>query len=580
MTDACDPKDIALKSFFLGPQAENGPWLEDVVSRVLQQWFAWRRACFPQDGRAISEGNLRTPLFMEKQAEFREAVFDVLKRYEDEVPKFSPRYIGHMFSEISLPGLLGHLVTLLHNPNNISGEVSVVGTRIEMEAIEALLTMLGMNPADGAGHFTSGGTLANMESLVRARERSAVWLAASAAGSRAKSLFEAAHSGWEAVAVLDAALFRDWIWTEGNPWEVRARLSKRFQTDFRGPVVLVPENKHYSWKKGVSLLGLGDEAFWTIDLDSRGKLSVASLEKRLEQAAREQRPVMSVVSVAGTTEMGEVDPVHKVNEALARWEARGITIWHHVDAAYGGFFRTLGHLHSAHLDSEVWAALEAIRGATSVTLDPHKLGYVPYASGAFVCRERRDYWVRTFDSPYLAFDKFTDRGPFTIEGSRSAAGATATWLTAKVIGFEAEGYGRILARTIRSRQKLEAHLASEIPEVRVAPGGETNIVAFHLAQPGEKLSLSNARTLKFYDQFSSKAHGPFVVSKTALGFGAYRALLEPWVKTWSAAHDTQEVVCIRACILNPFFDSIEMKTDFVEAFTKVVKDFMAANGKC
>ena len=91
------------------------------------------------------------------------------------------------------------------------------------------------------------------------------------------------------------------------------------------------------------------------------------------------RPII-VVSVAGTTELGKADPIAGINSLLAENEREyRYRPWHHVDAAYGGFFCTL--LDSPELKPEVSSALRAIRDADSITLDPHKLGYVPYSSG-------------------------------------------------------------------------------------------------------------------------------------------------------------------------------------------------------
>lgn len=36
-----------------------------------------------------------------------------------------------------------------------------------------------------------------------------------------------------------------------------------------------------------------------------------------------------------------------------------------------------------------------------MTIDPHKLGYVPYACGAFLTRDAAAYAVSAFDAPYL-----------------------------------------------------------------------------------------------------------------------------------------------------------------------------------
>ncbi|HAJ03440.1 MAG TPA: hypothetical protein DCL55_09410, partial [Brevundimonas sp.] len=94
-----------------------------------------------------------------------------------ETPTFSPRYIAHMKADLSLPGLLGWFAAMLHNPNNSSRDASRVGSVIETEAIAALAGMLGYDPAQAQGHFTSGGTVANFEAVWRARYRLDHWLA-------------------------------------------------------------------------------------------------------------------------------------------------------------------------------------------------------------------------------------------------------------------------------------------------------------------------------------------------------------------------------------------------------------------
>jgi glutamate/tyrosine decarboxylase-like PLP-dependent enzyme len=89
-------------------------------------------------------------------------------------------------------------------------------------------------------------------------------------------------------------------------------------------------------------LGLKRDALWPIELDQEGKLSVDHLKRLLDRAIVKGRPVLMVVSVVGTTELGGIDPVHKVQDVLDHWKkGSGIHIWHHVDAAYGGYLRTL-----------------------------------------------------------------------------------------------------------------------------------------------------------------------------------------------------------------------------------------------
>lgn len=580
--DKCDPNEIALKSFFLGPQAENAGWVFDLIHTVFIRWADWRRSLFPEDGCAITEENKSTPEFIARKDRFERVALNLLKRFEDEMPKFSPRYVGHMFSEISLPALVGHVITLLHNPNNVSGEASKVGIKIESEAVQALLKMVGYPLESGTGHFTSGGTIANFEALTRAHARISLWMSLDAVlssreGTKSFNPFQAAHMGWKKCDELfkkceeekvDATTLASWSFERANPYSVFRKFEKLTGDEFLGPVILVPENKHYSWKKGARFLGMGDESLWPVALDAQGKLSLSSLKSLVTRARAECRPVLLVVSVAGTTEFGGIDPVDRVQDFLDELEARdGIHIWHHVDAAYGGFFRTLALGESTSLGKSVLNALIAIPRSTSITLDPHKLGYVPYASGAFLAREKRNYYFSTFDdAPYLAFNENEDPGPYTLEGSRSAAGAVATWMTAQTMGLDEKGYGLLLERTIRSRKMLEEALGASGLSIRIAPGCDTNVVCFTCALPGEPLSASNERTLRVYERFSAKSQGGFIVSKTTLRWKSYGEYLTQWIPDWGAVKDRDEVVLVRMCLMNPFFGSVETKVNYLHLF--------------
>lgn len=595
--EKCDSKDVALKSFFLGPQAENGTWVTNIIQFIFSRWISWRQIQFPEDGRAISESDQNNSEFLDRQIKFKNGVSSLVHRYENEVPKFSPRYIGHMFSEISLPSLFGHIVTLLHNPNNISKESSRVGVEIEDEAIQELRTMVGFIDSSPTGHFTSGGTVANFEALLRARERMALWIAAGAysksRGEDVGSLFDCAHMGWEKYEELIQKLasqnsnwsceLKKWMWTEGNPWQIADQLQKVFGKPFIGPVVLVPENKHYSWQKGVNLLGLGSESFWPIELDENGQLSIESLRERMHQAKQQDRPVAMVVSVAGSTELGEIDPIDRVNECLSEFKKMGVHIWHHVDAAYGGYYcsflrsgggeglvNELGdeEIFDEPFDKNVVSALEAIAHSDSVTLDPHKLGYVPYSSGAFLCSSKRNYFVKSVQAPYLQYDSQRDRGPYTIEGSRSAAGAAATWMGAKCIGLHRDGYGRILVRGIKIRKKLENELLWANLNIRIAPNSNTNILCFTVAKPGDTIAAANSKVAALYEAFAPGGEGPFFVSRTTLSWKSYGAYLKAFLNDWGSdsedSRENEDVGLIRLVLMNPFFNSKEMKTNFEE----------------
>src|SRR5690606_3549923 len=110
--------------------------------------------------------------------------------------------------------------------------------------------------------------------------------------------------------------------------------------DLRVPIVLAPVTAHYSWSKGMKLLGLGRGQLEL--LPERGmRLDADALGETLERCHRDRQPVLMAVAVLGTTEYGTVDPVDRVVDARDRWQTRGLGFSVHVDGAWGGYLATL-----------------------------------------------------------------------------------------------------------------------------------------------------------------------------------------------------------------------------------------------
>ncbi|MFN3229986.1 MAG: pyridoxal phosphate-dependent decarboxylase family protein, partial [Asticcacaulis sp.] len=551
-------------AYFVGLQGQNEAWLATQFGQVLQHWFDWRRSRFPQDGACLSHPQSVDALTTEK-LRLSEALRELCRAYEAETPTFTPRYIGHMKADISIPALLGWFVAMLHNPNTTSREASRVGSRIEQEAIEMLATMLGFAPEKAQGHFTSGGTVANFEAVWRARYRLDHWLSlglylSEQNGSRLDP-FVAGHAGWEAFDALYAehnlsdTLLKSCSAAIGNPVLTAQRIARAMGTDYYGPVILVPGNKHYSWRKAANVFGLGEQAFWSVALDADGRLDCDDLNARLTMARHAQRPVLMVVSVAGTTETGTLDPIDRVQACLDRWQAEfGFHIWHHVDAAYGGFFcslidRTDDAADSTALPLAQRAALRAIGRAQSVTIDPHKLGYVPYACGAFLTHDTVAYRTSAFEAPYLERKGPAENWAQTLEGSRAASGASATWLSGKSFEFTPHGLGAILSRTIQARQTLQARLEASTDVLHFLPAAETNILCFFVAPEGVALSEANRLTETLFETLVASPE--VSVSKTRLG-QEYDALIRRHVARYHGQHEPDVgLVLIRAVFMNP-----------------------------
>ena len=576
------PAAVVAGACFPGPRSENETWVRGEFQAVLDQWFGWRKSLFADDPQLVGPADRLSPERLERREVLSRELADLCEALTAETPTYTPRYIGHMKAEVSLPALLGWLAAMLHNPNNTSREASKVGTVIEAEAIAMLATMVGYESATAEGHFTSGGTVANFEAVWRARYRMDHWLSlglhiAEKTGEPL-DVFASAHMGWDRFRELWAehgltdAVLRRCSAAVGVPADVWRRISRAAGRDYMGPVLLVPGNKHYSWSKAANLFGLGEESLWPVALDADGRLDVDDLERLMQRAEAEGRPVLMAVGVAGTTETGEIDPIDALHDRLEQWEAeRGLHIWRHVDAAYGGFLcAILGGPDEAVLTPASVAALRAIGRADSVTIDPHKLGYVPYACGAFLTRDTARYAVSAFDAPYLDRPELGDgKWSSTLEGSRSAAGAAAVWLSGRTIGFGPDGMGALLAETVRARQAFEAALAAAVPEVRLLEPADANIVCFSLAAPGESLTVANLRTAALFERIHQSPE--FSVSKTTLG-ADYAAVIARHVEGFGGVVDAPGMVLVRCVFMNPYWAAPEYRAALFPPFIALVRE--------
>jgi glutamate/tyrosine decarboxylase-like PLP-dependent enzyme len=575
----------AFKPYFLGPKSENETWVREQLDFVLDDWFEWRKSLFPDDPRAITAADQAAALFTCERKLIGERLAQLVEQLRGEAPIYSPRYIGHMVSELGLPALLGHFAALLHNPNNSSKEVSKVGTVIETDAIAMLAAMVGFDPARARGHFTSGGTVANLEAVWRARYRMdhnlALGLTLAEDLGRPLDVFAAAHMGRRRFRELvaehgvapDAVRARSAVL--GNPFDIAERLGRVSGRPYRGPVILAPGHKHYSWVKAANVFGLGEDAFWTVPVDAEGRLSVEGLAARIEDARALGRPVLMVVSVAGTTEMGELDPIDLVADHLAtQCQGHGVDIWHHVDAAYGGYFCALDP-DEPLLAPSLRRALRAVRQADTVTIDPHKLGYAPYACGAILARDETCDVVSSFAASYVERDDL-DAAPWatTLEGSRPATGAAATWLTGKTVGFGPSGMGAVLRSTIDSCRAIREVLSAASEQVRPLDPTDTNIFCFSIARAEDALSAANTRTAAIHARFTRSPN--FSMSRTVLSVKACPDLIAAHVRSYRGRVDADRLVLVRCVVMNPFWADPALRSSLVGELAGELREFIAA----
>ena len=540
----------ALDACFLGPYGENDTMLEKLVVEFLRDHVYWRRNFHPEDPPAISTQAAQHPDYRAFEARLRQELHQLSAALKKSVPFHSPRYLGHMVSDLLIPGLAAQILTLPYNPNNVSEDAAPVTVDMEVQVGLQLARMLGYTHdttrADCAfGHLTSGGTLANYQALRLALALKSFPVALRAARVPDIALPDDDWSAFNLAPAAGIALLEQWQqWLGAQPVASRRRWADAVQghrleqlglveffaahPGLKVPKVLAPITAHYSWSKGLKLLGLGRAQLRL--LPERGmRLDLDALESTLRACERERQPVLLAVAVLGTTEYGTIDPVDGVVDARDRAGARGLGFGVHVDGAWGGYLATMfrngdGSLRTreqvrngftAFPSAQVHAAFAAVARTDSVTVDPHKLGYLPYGSGAFICRDHRAMALLAEQADYVFHDasqtsylaRYRSLGQFIPEGSKPGATAAAAYVTHRVLPLDHEHFGRLQAQTVVAAETFEKRaqtfsrdvLANLRAVVPFTP--DSNLVCLALNPVGNRdVSRANAFVRRLYDE--------------------------------------------------------------------------------
>lgn len=626
-----------LDACFLGPYGENDTLLEKLVVEFLRDHVYWRRNFHPEDPPAIPTRAASHPAYQAFEARMRRELHALSAALKKSVPFHSPRYIGHMASDLLLPGLAAQMLTLPYNPNNVSEDAAPVTVDLEVRVGLQLARMFGYcdDPTrEGCafGHLTSGGTLANYQALRLALALKAFPVALRAANVPDLDLPASDEAAFGLAPAASIALLSRWReWLAAQPpaarmhWQnaVEAeRLERLGLVEFfarhdslRVPVVLAPVTAHYSWSKGLKLLGLGRAQLLQVpERDMR--MDADALSAMVERCEREHRPVLMAIGVLGTTEYGTVDPVDRICDVRDAAAARGFGFAVHVDAAWGGYLATLfrepdGALRPAHHVGagfarfprpQVHAAFAALARTDSITVDPHKLGYLPYGAGAFVCRDQRGVALLAEQADYVfhgeaANDYFARHrrlGQVIPEGSKSGAAAAAVYVTHRVLPLDHAHFGMLPRQTIVSTE----HFVAQVPAFasRVAPLArvtvpfppDSNLVCLAFNPAGNRdVAAANAFVSRLHDDLRCDPAHPlqlrqFFGSATVLRADAVGG--DAWARLCARlgldadddAPEARRLVILRHTLMNPYLLDRENGVSYIDRYL----DYLAARLGC
>lgn len=218
---------------------------------------------------------------IEEGARDMKQLLGILKK-EVDTPGLNPTSGGHMAYIPGgglFPSALGDYLAAVTNRYAGVFYSNPGAVRMENMLIRWMCQMMGF-PKTALGNLTSGGSIANLISIVTARE----------------------SKGIKAADINDS-------------------------------VIYLTHQAHHSVQKAIRIAGLTEIQLSYIPVDAHFRMDMDALKKTIQKDKTAGKRPFLLIASAGTTDVGAIDPLAKAAD-LAEAEQ----MWFHVDAAYGGFF--------------------------------------------------------------------------------------------------------------------------------------------------------------------------------------------------------------------------------------------------
>ncbi|MCC6526387.1 MAG: aminotransferase class V-fold PLP-dependent enzyme [Polyangiaceae bacterium] len=382
-----------------------------------------------------------------------------------------PGYLAYIPGGGLFPAALADFISAATNRFTGVWQAAPVLLQLEANALAWLRDWMQF-PATTSGLFTTGGSMATFNAILCARER---------------------HLGRE----------------------------------LRPGVLYASTQAHLSVAKSGKLAGIFDDRVRSIAVDAAFRMRPDALAAAVRaDRARGLQPFL-VVSSAGTTNTGAVDPLDAIADLCA---AEGL--WHHVDGAYGAFFHAVPALRPL---------LAGLSRADSLTLDPHKGLFLPYGTGALLVRDGAALRA-AHDVPQAGYlparpdsDDFYDPSVHGPDLSRGFPGLRV-WLSVKLFGA-----ARLRAAIAEKRElALEAaERIARIPGVVLDAAPQLSLFAFHLSWRGATVADENAATRALLERVTARGRvmltgcavdGRFLGRVCVLSFRTRRAQIDACVE--------------------------------------------------
>ncbi len=233
--------------------------------------------------------------------------------------------------------------------------------------------------------------------------------------------------------------------------------------------LIIPDSAHFSFKKIESIM---DITLDYVKLNKNYQMDIKEVKKKINSKT------LGVVGIAGTTELGVIDPIPKLSEICQKEN-----IFLHIDAAFGGyiipFLQNLGY--------KVPKFDFRNLGICSITIDAHKMGCSAIPLGSLIVKNEEWLEKISVNTPYISSTKQSG-----IIATRSAAPVAAAYAVSEYLGTK--GYTNIVEKCINNTFYLKKRI--EEIGLKLVTHPTLNIIAIKLKNPTKIVNLLTKKGYK------------------------------------------------------------------------------------
>ncbi|WP_106766746.1 tyrosine decarboxylase [Paenibacillus faecalis] len=603
--------DINLKALFLGDKGENVDIFKELLLKMIDEHVGWRQNYQPQDAPVITPFDKSSESFNDTVDHVRN-VFNELssKLRSKSLPWHTAgRFWGHMNSETLMPAIIAYSAATLWNGNNVAYESSPGTSEMEEEVGHELATLMGYQEDEGWGHICADGSIANLEGLWYARNLKSLPLAIKEVAPEHVE----GKSEWQLLNMSTRETLEIMEKIPEKLDDIKAKSVRSGRHIEKLGKWIIPQTKHYSWLKAADIIGIGLDNVISIDVDNNYRMDIEKLEAKIRELAAQEIPILGVVGVIGTTEEGQIDRIDKIVELREKLEKEGIYFYIHVDAAYGGYARSifldeynkfidydkLDKVYKKYgvfqgknewLTKDIYDSFKAMDKVETITIDPHKMGYIPYSAGAIVVKDKRMRDAISYFATYV-FEKGADipalLGAYILEGSKAGATAAAVWTAHKVLPLNVTGYGKLMGASIEGAfyfynflKDRKFHVNGKTINVYPLTKPDFNMIDYVFNEEGNTdLGVMNKLNNEFYGHASYVKGGlyynEFLTSHTDFAVPDYGNSPLPFVKSLGFSEEEwereQKVTVLRACAMSPYVNDKEVFDEYAEKIEAAIQ---------